>query len=270
MLCISRFTHLNLGFLGVLALIAGIFIAVNPQSAIAKSISEYHLEVVKRACKELFPDSTKKKIKCRKKEIKRAGPLLGINKIEREGGAVDIKKTLVHCEGIGVSGHPAGRLKRYDKCLRDKLTILEEAIPTPPRFHTKPRLLFLPAKCNADVDKILASVRGNFYELSVLLERYVVLFEKPKNFISQFWCTNKELFFNKVLRGKGVDRLSVTLFLKTEKDFVQYELWDMASGAKFKGGNFRLDLDSKPTLVTARNLIITQIRKYCHNYSKEC
>ena len=57
---------------------------------------------------------------------------------------------------------------------------------------------------------------------------------------------------------------------KTEKDIVQYELWDMVSGAKFKGGNFQLDLNSKPTFVTARNLIITQIRKYCHNYSKEC
>jgi len=252
------------------------FVIIGSSAALAKNqsiISSHHLEVIRYACQSMYPSHKVKRIKCRYRVRKEAGSLFNISGVpEKQRDSI-----IRHCESLKYGGEPEDRLKRYDKCLRNSLEdVAPEKVPLPPKLAIKPYILLDSSNCldlPGKADEALSTYKIKFEEY---LKNHVrgVVFLKDK-FITNFWCTKKDLYFKGAEKKHAFDRKFYAVMLgfepKDKTNFnLKYELYDIKTrGFIYMGrANIKpITLSQAPSeifkhLKNARNQILHQIIKY--------
>ena len=237
------------------------------------TVSSHHREAVRSACHDMYPSKKLKRMKCEKKMLENAGPLLDPDDVP----ANQRDYILQHCEGLKYNGDGEDRLKKYDSCLREfSEDVAPEKIPLPPKLAIKPYILLDISNCDDFPDEAVEALNTYKYKLEEYLKSHVrgIVFLED-NFITDFWCTKKKLYFENAQKKHSIDRQFYAVMLNFEakakaKFDLEYELYDI----KTRGFIYRGRVTSKPVslhqsptefftqLKNARNQILNQIIKY--------
>jgi hypothetical protein len=249
---------------------------ISSTAAIAQSkgvISHHHLEVIKNACRSMYPDKRIKRVKCRHQMRKEAKSLFNFNNIP----SIQIDKILMRCEGLKYAGDGEDRLVKYDQCLRDTVdAVAPETVALPPKLAIKPYILLDTTNCQdfpGKAEDVLNTYKIKFEEY---LENHVRgIISVNNKLIKEFWCLNKPLYFKQVQKKHMIDRkfYAVILFFKSTNEpslDLVYELYDIKRRAFLYTGRVNskpLNLSQAPSevfklLKNARNQILHQIIKY--------
>jgi len=246
------------------------------------SLPKLHKQALEGACRDLHRGNLAKQVKCRKRllnhHVKKYGnKFLDLEDLKHSGRVTKgrIDSILTNCIGLIKFGDPEKRLKKFDDCLREYLdNVPPGVIPLPPKLANKPIILiveptFLEPTCSQLPKYTTFILNSDLRKLGNYLKEHVAEIKTLQNsFISQFWCTDKNLFFKEVLKLKGLitERplyaLSIN-FVQNNKSRLEYQLYDVKSkGFVFRGHISSQSIGSGITakeLKNMRNQILKKI-----------
>ena len=260
---------------GVISLTLSVITPSNLLGQKFSSLPKLHGEALKGACRDLYSGKLAKQIKCRKRlfdhHVKKYGnKFLDLEELKHSGHVTKarIDSILTNCIGLIKFGDPEKRLKKFDDCLREYLDNAPPGvIPLPPKLANKPIILIVEETCSQLPKNTTFILNSYLRKLGNYLKEHVAEIKTLQNsFVSQFWCTDKNLYFNEALKGLTTERplyaLSIN-FVQNNKSRLEYQLYDVKSkGFVFQGHLSSQSIGSGITakeLKNMRNQILTQI-----------
>ena len=188
-----------------------------------------------------------------------AGELLDVNRYLEQNllDADSFNQVITQCEGIKFYGHPEDRLAKYDKCLRKYINLAEPPETEPARIlRRKPQILVVHGRCTSRRYAISGPIEDfRSYMIADLRKRVGEIID-VEDFIAQFWCSNRRLFFREIGKIHPVRdhlyTLSIDFITGTDfDDDLGYELYNVKNQTLISRGDlFR----GKVIQVGARNI----------------